>query len=479
MSLPMLNEDVIIQIIKHLQDDKLNLHNCLFICRQWCRLTIPLLWKQPFSMISFNKKKRLLRTYITCLNEEEAKILMAHDLKIDITEKPLFQYAEYLQEFNDLQLQLMIKSWLPKKEPELLHLIFFKQMCLMFMRHSKHLRTFNINLNSDLPDSRIFTKVHPGITNLKSLQFKLDHFHPSKYPNFIDLLERLPNLCFKIEELNFSFGKVMNSKDQNFDTTLLVNIIKTQRNLKVFTINKGGNYFGRIIPYLELYQANFLNTITFSFIDFTGFSLEGLMRCHKLKSLTMNFCNELTINHCKEFSNSTFQIEGLKLLDNKWAPNITITLIQIIGENSGESLKDLIIDDFTISTIQILTDNFHNLNYLYMRNINLPVIHSHLFYWASKKHELKRLEIRTLKSSSLNDQLLEMFGENLPPSLTHLTLNFKFTLKGLENFFKSCKAPLKILRIEETHMKDIEYTSLIQQYSRRYQNLKIYPIDRK
>ncbi|CAG8518375.1 7982_t:CDS:1 [Funneliformis caledonium] len=470
MPLLVLNEDVIIQIIKHLQDDKLNLYNCLFICRQWCRLTIPLLWKRPFSEISFNKRNRLLRTYITCLNEEEANTLIAHDLKIDTTVKPLFQYAEFLQEFNDYQIFQTIKSW--KKEPELVHLIF-KQMCLMFMRHSKNLRTFNINYNSDLPDSRIFTKVQPGITNLKSLQFKLGHFHPARYPNFIDLLKRLPTLCFKIEELYFSFGK-------DIDTSLLVNIIKTQRNLKVFTINKGGKYFGRIIPYLELYQANFLNTITFSLIDFTGFSLEGLMRCHNLKSLTMNFCNELTINHCQEFSNSTFQIEGLKLLDNKWEPNITITLIQIIGENSGESLKDLIIDDFTISTIQVLTDNFHNINYLSM-NINLPVIHSHLFYWASKKHELKRLEIRTSKSkfTSLNDQLLEMFGEYLPPSLTHLTLNFKFTLKGLEIFFKSCKAPLKTLRIEETHMNDIEYPRLIQQYSTRYQNLKIYPIDRR
>jgi hypothetical protein len=37
------------EIIKYFRNDLSTLHSCILVNRLWCRLTIPLLWEDPFS----------------------------------------------------------------------------------------------------------------------------------------------------------------------------------------------------------------------------------------------------------------------------------------------------------------------------------------------------------------------------------------------------------------------------------------------
>ena len=39
------------QIVKYLKDDLNSLHSCVLVNRNLCRVTIPMLWEDPFSVI--------------------------------------------------------------------------------------------------------------------------------------------------------------------------------------------------------------------------------------------------------------------------------------------------------------------------------------------------------------------------------------------------------------------------------------------
>ncbi|POG58608.1 hypothetical protein GLOIN_2v1729262, partial [Rhizophagus irregularis DAOM 181602=DAOM 197198] len=43
--------ELIFDIIKYFQDDYSTLYSCVLVNRLWCRLTIPLLWENPFSIL--------------------------------------------------------------------------------------------------------------------------------------------------------------------------------------------------------------------------------------------------------------------------------------------------------------------------------------------------------------------------------------------------------------------------------------------
>ena len=46
--------ELIYKIIKNFQNDYSTLHSCVLVNRLWCRLAIPLLWENPFSIPTGN-----------------------------------------------------------------------------------------------------------------------------------------------------------------------------------------------------------------------------------------------------------------------------------------------------------------------------------------------------------------------------------------------------------------------------------------
>ena len=55
--------ELINEIIRYLRNDFSTLHSCILVNRLWCRLTIPLLWEDPFS-ISTKNHSFLTFTYV-------------------------------------------------------------------------------------------------------------------------------------------------------------------------------------------------------------------------------------------------------------------------------------------------------------------------------------------------------------------------------------------------------------------------------
>src|ERR1044072_3206809 len=82
-----------------------SLYNCLLVNRLWCKIVVPLLWKNPFSHFDKNKVQRwiykssLINTYVACLDSKVKKHLRNSKVIIpkELEKEPMFNYASFLQ----------------------------------------------------------------------------------------------------------------------------------------------------------------------------------------------------------------------------------------------------------------------------------------------------------------------------------------------------------------------------------------------
>ncbi|CAB4426511.1 unnamed protein product [Rhizophagus irregularis] len=88
------------EIIKYLQYDVSTLHSCILINRLWCRLAIPLLWENPFSIRTGNYN--FIEMYLHNLNDNDFKTKPLNTL---------FNYLNYIKYLNTWKFMICIEIW--------------------------------------------------------------------------------------------------------------------------------------------------------------------------------------------------------------------------------------------------------------------------------------------------------------------------------------------------------------------------------
>ena len=59
-------------IIQYLRNDFKSLHSCIFVNRFLCRITIPILWEDPFSITCQERYSyNFLNTYFSLIDEDD------------------------------------------------------------------------------------------------------------------------------------------------------------------------------------------------------------------------------------------------------------------------------------------------------------------------------------------------------------------------------------------------------------------------
>src|SRR5947209_10300075 len=102
-------------IVKNLRNEFSTLYSLSLVNRFWCRLAIPLLWEDPFSIrYQKNLTSHFLDTYLLSLNDDD-KIKIEEikacnfDLKL---QKPLFNYPSLIKTLDLFRLELHVIKWL-------------------------------------------------------------------------------------------------------------------------------------------------------------------------------------------------------------------------------------------------------------------------------------------------------------------------------------------------------------------------------
>ncbi|PKY56583.1 hypothetical protein RhiirA4_476983 [Rhizophagus irregularis] len=153
------------------------LHKCLFVNRYFCKLSIPIIWRNLFGNSCTNGL--LINTLLKRLSEDEISSLIPYGININ-HQTPLFEYETFVRKFDHCYCVTSILNWLKLKPPmvdqdfiiqKLIDVIYY-----MLMRARSNMKEFVIFLDHgsyDLPDISNFTTYSSGIANLKYLEVEI------------------------------------------------------------------------------------------------------------------------------------------------------------------------------------------------------------------------------------------------------------------------------------------------------------------
>src|ERR1043166_1909377 len=79
-------------ILQHLRKDLKSLYSCILVNRFLCRITIPILWEDPFSVACHEGRSyNFLDTYLLFINEDDKIKLKEHGITISSTSSSSFE----------------------------------------------------------------------------------------------------------------------------------------------------------------------------------------------------------------------------------------------------------------------------------------------------------------------------------------------------------------------------------------------------
>jgi hypothetical protein len=417
--------ELINEVIQYFRYDYKTLHSCILVNRLWCRLTVPLLWEDPFS-IKFPKNYRFIEIYLNNLNEDyKAKLneYVIHNLFP--SNYTLFNYPSFIQHFDTDKVRNSIEKWIKTatKEQYSNYLILntnlsysqtanfakfiYKSLFLIFIENEVNLHSFEVTVLNDTEIvyfDEIFELIlqNPNfICNIKNFKLDLDE----ETDNLAKFLEIINSNCCSISSLYFLFPFPLHNSDYLINEKSLSQIINSQENLK--KILYGYNDFPLHHSLLSLKYpncSNTLNTIIFYHIDFKNIIIlsEVFNQLNVLESIHIVFCYSLNSKFVQQINNITkpfklkslfldeiLQIESLEPLIQKSANHLEnfgsvnrsqllARLLDLVREYCSK-IKFLYlaggINDQNINLITSLIESIkRNLNYLYIKTPNIEFI---------------------------------------------------------------------------------------------------------
>ncbi|KAF0501160.1 hypothetical protein F8M41_020125 [Gigaspora margarita] len=414
------------KILNNLNNEFNSLYSCALVNRHWCKMTIPILWQNPFS---FNRHS-FIPKYFSSLEDDEKFILKECGIDVEFP-KTIFEYARFLKVLNLSRLESQVKKWIGLEISNLpncsisayststmYHLInlLFK----LFIESGATLYELDLNFSEFLElkpeifyslgqNDQFFSRLH---------HLSLDVISDFNIENLATLLSVLAKNATKINtlELEEFYSDV---EPQLFHSLFqaIICIIKSQDQLSLFSV-AGGDFpanFHGIISALESQKYSLQEVI----IESCGYSAEFeiLKSCKNLESLRVRYCGTklLKVLDCK--------ITSLEISD---CP-LDVQTIIIILKNTGTLLQRLkleISDDEIWEEsllLEALKSFCSNITYLNITNIGFSTQLIELIGNLQNLQFLTLWFIADIPEEELKIRVMQ-FAEILPPSLQYLEL---------------------------------------------------------
>ncbi|GBB99711.1 hypothetical protein RclHR1_03600007 [Rhizophagus clarus] len=438
------------EIIQYFRNDFSTLYSCILVNRLFCRIAIPILWEDPFSIPTVNYD--FIQIYLHNLNEDDKKKLNQYGIdKKLIPSNTLFNYPSYIKCLN-IQIDYTIESWVasinnysmkytcPSNSTRLIYKSLFK----IFIENGADLHTFIIAYvhHDYLNDAFELILQNPNfIYNIKNLKIE----GISDLPKINSILSLFGTNCKSISTLHFQFNHRLN---ENFSSC----IINSQQKLKtiLFKYNSFPLYHS-LLSLKNLNCSNTLNKIIFYGTDFKDINIlkEVFEQLNGLESIHILYCHSLNFNFIQQIINITkpFKLRSLYLIKS-----IQIDLLKLLLQKSKDYLENLGFRTFIINdqldtnqlVKNILSDctriNFFDFSYFFTPEYIYPAFDliknsgQYLNYLSIEFHFFPNVDIR-LSSIILKElgQILPLKLEYLKLSLAINTYDFKIFLDNFQN----------------------------------------------
>ncbi|GES97898.1 hypothetical protein GLOIN_2v1883823 [Rhizophagus clarus] len=424
-------------IMNHLQDDVNTLYSCILVNRRFCRIFIPILWKNPFKFVK--KEKNLIEifnTLIHCLELNDKHRLITERLinirDLPTTSKAYFKYHSFIKEFELNPLQKGMRLWISKyitktkmngsqstRRVKKSVIIINQYIGKLLFNQDNQYESINIRYTDLLSGPNTLFSICDFVNHEKSLinvnKLSLSLFHR----NSTDLM---PIITMKILSLqnvlspNIQHLQIFidTTKDHSQFTYNLINFIKFQNNLKSLLISpfcKKGDLKLYFAPFLDALK-NHSNSLTFLKLKFFSISINQLL------PLLISLPNLITLDFdliCEGFSNDNSIISNeilnlptslfKKLKHLNYSHNLPSSLFKQILLSSSDNLKSLKIGDtyypFIKDVQQLCNLNLSHFHLVITSGLRLEDLSSIL----ENLHHLVHLKLSSTSYSYLLEQL--------------------------------------------------------------------------
>ncbi|GBC27014.2 hypothetical protein GLOIN_2v1781395 [Rhizophagus irregularis DAOM 181602=DAOM 197198] len=389
-------------IIKYLQNDFLTLHSCILVNRLWCRLTIPLLWENPFSIPTKNYK--FIEIYLQNLNDNDFKtnlnIYKINDNLFYLN--TLFNYTSFIKDINLLKVITSVGKWFEDSVRTLKPGNRYFLQNLDILSESNFKRLIYISL------FKTFIENEVNLNTLNIDIFTIYSYEPY-YDDIIVLILQNSNFIHNIKNLNLYFGSSSPNILYHNNST------SEYKLLKKLLLQKSGDY-------LE-------NFIVFGF-DYDLSSRRQLLElitkyCNNIKFLGLyGFVNQIThlvsnliesINHNLNY----LSIHIKEIYQFNYNVDYTSTILQNLGQILPSKLEYLSLSlSIKKSDFKIFLENSQNIfinRLLIMQKGNDDILY-YIKEFIMKEKRVKYLAIKNFGNidlSTLEDEVNEFMLYNI------------------------------------------------------------------
>ncbi|CAB5206554.1 unnamed protein product [Rhizophagus irregularis] len=299
------------EIIKYFQNDYSILHSCILVNRFWCRLTIPLLWENPFSIPTGNYN--FIEIYLNNLNDDFKTKLIEYNIINNNSLNIMFNYSKFLKYLNTYKFVFSIEKW-------------FEAVIRTLKSEN---RLYSASDLKRLIDTSIFNIFVENEVNLNTLEIEISRiYYNTRIDNVLGLILQNTNFIHNIKNLNLYIdysSSDLSHYNNNNEYTLIKNrileIINLHQNLKKILLSYDNSPLYISLLLSKYYNcSNTLNTIIFYYVDFKGqitYQIINLIKNIKqnLNYLSISSTSSSSYNN-KESSSILLQNLG-QILPNK------------------------------------------------------------------------------------------------------------------------------------------------------------------
>ncbi|PKK64508.1 hypothetical protein RhiirC2_787382 [Rhizophagus irregularis] len=452
--------ELINEVIQYFHYDYKTLHSCIFVNRLWCRLTIPLLWEDPFSIKS-PKNYRFIESYLHYLNNDDKVKFNDYIINNDLfPSNTLFNYPRFIQRLDTHKVCNFIEKWavtvgststtkeqhssyfiqntnLSSSQMSNFTKLVIRSLFLIFIENGVSLHSFEVimfNHKEFEYFDEIFELIlqNPNfIYNIKS--FKLDFNTITN--NITRFSTFLYSNCNSISSLHFLFPSYV----ENYPTEkCLAQIISSQENLKKILF--GYSEFPLHHSLLSLKHSNCsntLNTIIFYHIDFGNIVVlsEAFNHLNVLESIHIIYCYSLDSKFIQQINNITKPFK-LKSLFLGFLGEVDESLERLI-QKSGDYLENFgISNDESQQLLQLIMKYCSKIKYLGPIRLDNQSIYLLLSLIENITQNLSYLIIDAF-NVDYSSIILKNLGQILPIKLEYMYLCLTINTSDLEVFLKN------------------------------------------
>ncbi|GBB88220.1 hypothetical protein RclHR1_14770004 [Rhizophagus clarus] len=460
--------ELIYEVIKYFRNDFSTLYSCILVNRLWCRLAIPLLWEDPFSIPTKNYK--FIYVYLHNLNDDLKTKLNEYEINFNLLHSnTLFNYPSFIKYLNTCKIISSIEKWSEddvgtlKSKNRNSHLVSdFRRLIQMSL-----FKTFNENeVKLHTLDFEIFNFESYNSYYDDIIEFILDN------PTFIHNVKNLKlyiGLSSGFSYLNTSFGfSYCHTTGNKYTLQIkdrILQIVKLQQNLKKIFLSFNS---------LPLYQplllskgsncSNTLNTIIFYYVNFKStINLDKVFeQLNVLESIHIVYCFSLNTAFIQQIINLTkpFKLKSLFINEGSQIDESLQLLLQKSGnylENFGFGYgSDLFLRQQILKSV---IEYSKNIKYLEIFEVGNQIDYLIFDLIESIKQNLNYLSITAIKASRLCDNssiILQNLGRVLPNKLEYLSLTLNANINDFRLFLDSSNAFIKKLLIKSTMRNKID-----------------------